>query len=126
VDRDVEPNRQIMLEYKRFYLMHPSSIYLEEAVPIYRDAQNTLAQHEIIVADFYFRRKLYHAAATRYLYALRNFADHVDTKYALGRLIEAYRLDQQADLADEMQRIYDTAYGNRTSTAEPAATQPNG
>jgi outer membrane protein assembly factor BamD len=116
VDRDMEPNRQIMLEYKRFYLLHPNSIYLEEAVPIYRDAQNTLAQHEIIVADFYFRRKLFHAAATRYLYVLRAYTGHVDAKYALAQLIESYRLDQQPDLADEMQRIYDAQYGGKQST----------
>jgi outer membrane protein assembly factor BamD len=127
VDRDVEPNRQIILEYKRFYLLHPNSVYLDEAVPIYRDAQNTLAQHEIIVADFYFRREQYHAAATRYLYALRNYTGHMDSQYALSRLIESYKRDQQPDLAAEMQRIYDATYGKKESGTEATpAARPNG
>jgi outer membrane protein assembly factor BamD len=120
VDRDMGPSRQIVLEYKRFYLLHPSSVYLDEAVPIYREAQSTLAKHEIIVADFYFRRKLYHAAATRYLYALRNYSGHLDAGYAMERLIESYRRDQQPDLADEMQRIFDAQFRSKGAATVPA------
>jgi outer membrane protein assembly factor BamD len=117
IDRDMEPNRKIMLEYRRFYLLHPQSLYLPEAVTIFRAAEDTLARHEVIVADFYFRRRLYNAAASRYLYALRNHADHVDVRYALGRLVTAYRADQQLDLADEMQRVYDQRFGAATPSA---------
>lgn len=127
IDRDMEPNRQIMLEYKRFYLLHPNSVYLEEAVPIYHAAQATLGQHEIVVADFYFRRQQYHAAATRYLYALRNFSGQIDAEYALRRLIESYRRDQQPDLAEEMQRIYDQHFPAGGATPEfPAGPPGNG
>jgi outer membrane protein assembly factor BamD len=109
-DRDMEPNRQIVLEYKRFYLLHPTSIYLEEAIPIYRGAQEMLALHEVLVADFYFRRKLFNAAAGRYLFALRNYPEHLDTRYVLKQLIDSFRQDQQPDLATEMQRIYDSRF----------------
>ena len=51
IDRDMEPNRKIMLEYRRFYLLHPQSLYLPEAVTIFRAAEDTLARHEVIVAD---------------------------------------------------------------------------
>ena len=118
VDRDMEPNRQIMLEYRRFYLLHPRSLYLPEAAEIHRAAEETLARHEVLVADFYFRRGQYNAAAGRYLYALRNYADHVDTRYALGRLISAYRQDQQLDLAEEMQRVFSQRFGPEV-TASP-------
>jgi outer membrane protein assembly factor BamD len=125
-DRDVDPNRQIVLEYKRFYLLHPTSIYLDEAVPIYRDALNTLAKHEIIVADFYYGREQYHAAATRYVYALRNYSGRLDTQYVLGRLIDSYKRDQQPDLAAEMQREYDLLFPVKKTTqvTEPEPTRP--
>jgi outer membrane protein assembly factor BamD len=127
IDRDMEPNRQILLEYKRFYLLHPDSVYLEEVTPIYHAAQATLGRHEIVVADFYFRRQQYHAAATRYLYALRNFSGQVDAEYALRRLIEAYRRDQQPDLAEEMQRIYDQRFpAGRTAPGFTPGPQGNG
>jgi outer membrane protein assembly factor BamD len=137
LDRDMDPNKQIILEYKRFYLLYPNSQYAPEVVKIFREARSTLAEHEIVVADFYVRHGQYNAAASRYLYALRNFPELQDPEYALRNLIDAYRRDQQLDLADEMQRTYDNMFGkfkgkanNRqeaTSQAPvpaPAAAQP--
>ncbi|MFI5400734.1 MAG: outer membrane protein assembly factor BamD [SAR324 cluster bacterium] len=120
VDRDDEPNRQIITEYKRFYLLYPQSMYVPEVVPIYRAARRTLAEHEILVADFYVRHGQYNAASSRYFYALRNFPELEDPEYALRQLINAYRKDQQPDRANEMQRIYDERYGR---PKQPAAGQ---
>ena len=118
IDRDMDPNKQIITEYKRFYLLYPQSMYTPEVKPIYKAARQTLAQHEIEVADFYVRHEQYHAAATRYLYALRNFPELQDPEYALRKLILAYRKDQQPDLADEMQRIYDARYGAQATASK--------
>ena len=117
VDRDDEPNRQIITEYKRFYLLYPQSIYIPEVAPIYRAARRTLAQHEILVADFYMRHDQYNAASTRYLYALRNYPELEDPEYALQQLIKAYRKDQQPGRAAEMQRVYDQFYGKPSRAA---------
>ena len=125
LDRDMDPSKQIILEYKRFYLLYPQSIYAADVVDIYRAARRTLAEHEIVVADFYVRHGEYNAAANRYLYALRNFPELGDPEVALRRLIESYRKDQQQDLADEMQRIYDERYGKQPPAPQPAA-QPSG
>jgi outer membrane protein assembly factor BamD len=126
VDRDIEPAKQIITEYKRFYLLYPQSIYAPEVAPIYREARHTLAQHEILVADFYLRREEYNAAASRYLYVLRNFPELANPKYSLRRLIEAYRKDQQPDLANEMQRIYDERYGKLRTASQPAGNESGG
>lgn len=126
VDRDMEPSKQIILEYKRFYLLYPQSIYTPEVVPIYRTARRTLALHEILVADFYMRREQYNAAAWRYLYVLRNFPDNAEPEYSLRRLIEAYRKDQQPDLAAEMQRIYESRYGTLSAPSRPGTNETGG
>lgn len=125
LDRDMDPSKQIILEYKRFYLLYPNSVYAPEVVQIYRAARRTLSEHEIAVADFYIRHGQYNAAASRYFYALRNFPELRDLEYVLRRLIEAYRKDQQPDLADEMQRIYDERYGKKAAAAQTPA-QPAG
>ncbi|MCH9044752.1 MAG: outer membrane protein assembly factor BamD [SAR324 cluster bacterium] len=106
VDRDMEPNRQIIREYKRFFFLFPKSIFLEEIRSLYRAARDTLAEHERLVGDFYLRRGHYDAAASRYVYLLRTFPQYQDAKAVLERLIEAYRLNQQPDLAREMERLY--------------------
>jgi outer membrane assembly lipoprotein YfiO len=119
VDRDMEPNKQIITEYKRFYLLYPQTMYAQEVTPIFRVARRSLAEHEIRVADFYFGREQYNAAAGRYLFALRNFPELEKEEYALRRLIESYRRDQQLDLANEMQRAYEQQYGKRDAAAQP-------
>jgi outer membrane protein assembly factor BamD len=105
VDRDMGPNRQIILEFKRFFLLYPKSAYLEEVRPIFRDARETLAQHELVVGDFYFERGQYNAAAGRYLYLLRNYPEFKGSRRVVRRLIEAYRQNQQPAFADEIERI---------------------
>ncbi|MCZ6627588.1 MAG: outer membrane protein assembly factor BamD [SAR324 cluster bacterium] len=104
-DRDMEPNLSIILEYKRFFLMYPRSVYLKEMTPIFRDAQDTLALHELMVADFYFGRGQYNAAISRYQYLLRNFPQFKDTDEVLVKLIRAYGEDQQPTFAEEMRRV---------------------
>jgi outer membrane protein assembly factor BamD len=126
LDRDMDPSKQIILEYKRFYLLYPQSIYAKDVVGIYRAARSTLAEHEILVADFYVRHGEYNSAANRYLYALRNFPELGDPEYALRRLIDSYRKDQQPDLADEMQRIYDERYGKKSAPSKPVQLPSGG
>lgn len=111
IDRDMEPNRRIITQYKRFYLLYPQSMFLEEITGYYRAARETLAAHEHLVADFYFGRQFYNAAASRYLYLLRNYPAYPERRAVLRRLIESYRRNQQPELAEEMQAIYERHFG---------------
>ena len=122
VDRDMEPNRKILVEFKRFFLLYPKSTYLDDVRPFYRAARELLAGYELLVGDFYFKRESYYSAIGRYLYLLRNFPEYPDSDDVLRKLIDAYRENQQSDLADEMERIYrmrfvsgDPAQGNRVA-----------
>ena len=53
-DRNMEPNRTIIREYQRFYLLFPQSPYLSEVKNYYKRAMTDLAEHELHVANFYF------------------------------------------------------------------------
>ncbi len=120
VDRDQMPNRQIIQEYNRFYFLYPTSMFLDEVRGYAQDARQTLAEHERQVANFYYNRGHYNAAAGRYLYLLRNYPSYPDTLGVLTRLVQAYRRNQQPDEAAEMERLLKQFPG----TPPPAPAPP--
>ena len=107
-DRNMEPNRKLIKEYQRFYLLFPKSPYLEEVKEYHRRAMSDIAEHEMNVANYYFHKQAYHSAIGRYLYLLKNFPDFPFTANVAERLIEAYRLNRQPELADAMKRVLDS------------------
>ena len=125
VDRDMEPNRGIIREYKRFFFLYPNSKFIDQAKFFFRDARISLAKHERVVADFYFGREHYNAAASRYLYLLRTYPNFHDAQDVLENLIESYRRNQQPELAMEMERLYKRRFEGAGLAAEqePERTQ---
>lgn len=117
VDRDQQPNRDIIQEYKRFFFLYPQSMFLDDVRAYAVDARITLAEHERVVGDFYFQRGHYHAAAARYRYLLRNFPEYPRSREVLQRLIATYRRNQQPELAEEMERL--TMPGGAPGDAAP-------
>ena len=107
-DRNMEPNRTLIREYQRFYLLFPKSPYLEEVKEYHYRAISDLAEHELNVANYYFYKQAYHSAIGRYLYLLKNYPDFKHTAKVAERLIEAYRLNRQKKLADEMQLVLES------------------
>jgi len=104
-DRNMEPNRTIIREYHRFYLLFPQSPYLEEVKQYQKRAMSDLAEHEFHVGNYYFGNAAYHSAINRYLYLLKHYPNFARRNKAAERLIEAYRLNQQPELAERMQKI---------------------
>ena len=72
------------------------------------NALSDLAEHELHVANYYFDKDYYHSAIKRYLYLLKNYPSFPRTAQVAERLIEAYRLNQQPELADEIQKVLET------------------
>ena len=107
-DRNMEPNRTLIKEYQRFYLLFPKSPYLQQVKEYHSRAISDLAEHELNVANYYFDKQSYHSAIGRYLYLLKNYPGFLRTTNVAERLIEAYRLNRQPELADEMQRVLDS------------------
>ena len=107
-DRNMEPNRALIREYQRFYLLFPQSPYLTEVKKYYKRALSDLAEHEFHVANFYFDIGAYHSAINRYLYLLKYYPNFTGRNRVAERLIEAYRSNQQPNRAGEMQEILDS------------------
>ena len=107
-DRNMEPNRTLIREYQRFYLLFPQSPYLEDVQDYQSRAQSDLAEHELHVANYYFDKQAYRSAIGRYLYLLKHYPSFPRISQVAERLIEAYRLNLQPELADEMQKVLET------------------
>jgi len=115
-DRNMEPNRIILKEYRRFYLFYPKSPYLEEIQEYQHKARAELAEHEFLVGNFYFRGKLFTSAAERYLYLLQHYPEFPRTEEVARKLIEAYRLNGEPILAQEMEEVL-SSFLERQSSA---------
>ena len=104
-ERNMEPNRKLIQEYQRFYLLFPQSPYLEDVKEYRKRAMADLAEHELHVANYYFDKEAYHSAIGRYLHLLKHYPGFNRTGHVAERLIEAYVLNQQPELAQEMQKV---------------------
>ena len=116
-DRNMEPNRTILKEFRRFFLLYPQSPYLEEIREYQLKARAELAEHEFLVGDFYFRGKLYTSAAERYLYLLQNYPEFPRTEEVARKLIQAYRLNGEPLLANEMEEVLSSFLQRQVSSS---------
>lgn len=129
IERNIEPNRRIILEYQRFFFLFPKSIFLKEIKQYLTGANEALAAYEHMVADFYFNKAQFNAASSRYLYLLKNFPQYPKSEQVLRRLIESYKKDRQTDLAKELETFYQNDFkrwreaGKKKKAATPAAAQ---
>ena len=104
-DRDMEPNRKIIQEYQRFYLLYRQSNYLEDVTELLSNASNDLAEYEFVVGEYYFSQQAYNSAITRYLYLLKNFPKFERRNQIAERLIDAYENNQQHEKANSIRII---------------------
>ena len=104
-DRDMEPNRAIIREYQRFFLLYPNDLYLSEVRDYLRKARSDLAEHEWLVGDFYYDREAYSSAIARYIYLLKHYPEYPKTLDVAAKLVKAYENNHQLDQVTEMQKV---------------------
>ncbi len=86
----------------------PDSPYAADAKQRMIHLRNRLARHELLVADYYLRKRAHLAAANRAKYILEHYPRSQSVPEALKILVEAYRalgLDQLASDADKVLRL---------------------
>lgn len=109
-DRDMAPNRKILQDYGRFFLLYRQSLYLGEVHDYLFKARADLAEHEFLVGNFYFRQKAYDSAISRYMTLLKNYPEYPKTRKVCDQLIRAYQANQQPQLALEMQKVLESRF----------------
>ena len=83
IDRDPTPNHVVIREMRKLLEKYPKSIYTDEANRYILICRDRLAQYELYVAKFYYKKDSYKAAADRCEKLLKNYPGSVVAQDAL-------------------------------------------
>ncbi len=98
--RDPGKALQSFEDFRQLLYRFPNSDYAADARARMIYLRARLARYEVNVANYYFRRKAYMAAANRGRYVVENYPQTEATADALAVMVQAYKLLDLNDLAD--------------------------
>lgn len=104
-DRDLASTRQAFDDFKTMLTSFPQSKYAPEAKKRMLSIKDTLARHELIIADYYMRRGAYLAAANRGKYIVEFYRDSPMVEQALEIMVESYDKLGLAKLKDDTYQV---------------------
>ena len=89
-DRDLASTRQAFDDFRILITSYPDSKYSADARIRMQHIRETLARHELLVADYYMRRGAYLAAANRGKYIVEFFRESPQVEQALELMVHGY------------------------------------
>src|SRR5689334_12749382 len=104
-ERDPKQMRESFAAFKELVQKYPESRYAEDANARMRYLTNALGMYEVHVAEYYFTRGAYVAAASRAQAALLNFPNTASNERALDVLARSYDKLGLAQLAEDSRAI---------------------
>ncbi len=110
--RDPGSARAAFATFSELISLYPKSPYAADARKRMIDLRNQLARHEIHVANYYFKRKAYLAAANRGRYVVENFQQSPAIPDGLAVMAQAYKLLNMDDLAQQAEQTLVKNYPN--------------
>lgn len=109
-ERDQQAARDSYESFKQLTEQYPNSKYAADAQERMGYIINTLAQYEVHVARYYYRRGAYVAAANRAQAAIQEFQYSPATEEALSILARSYDKLGLEKLRDDAERVLRTNY----------------
>jgi outer membrane protein assembly factor BamD len=100
IDRDQTPTIQTIQTLARLIETYPDSQYAAMARARIAEAQNNLAGHEFYVGEFYYRRKDYAAALSRFMGLLQYYPDSGYHQRALNYIAEYKSLAASGEIKE--------------------------
>ncbi len=117
-ERDQHASRDAYQSFKQLVEQFPDSKYSADAKVRMDYIVNSLAEYEVHVARYYFRRGAYVASASRAQQALTEFQGAPITEEALYLLVQSYDRLGLGNLRDDAQRILDRTFPESKFTKE--------
>lgn len=108
--RDPSHAQEAFAEFNKLVGRFPSSPYAADARARMVSLRNNLARYEIHVANYYFKRGAYLAAANRGRYVVENFQHSPVVADGLAVMAQAYYLLGMQDLADDSAAVLNKNY----------------
>jgi len=123
-ERDPKQMRESFAAFKELLAKFPESRYAEDAQLRLRYLTNALGMFEVHVADYYYNRGAYVAAANRAQMSLVNHPRTPSNEMALDIMVRSYRKLGLTQLADDAQAILQKTYPNSVYLAANAPKKP--
>jgi len=111
-ERDPKALLESFEAFKELVSRFPKSRYYDDALLRLSFLRNALAEHEVRVADYYYRRGAYLAAINRAQGALREYQGAPVLEHALGIMLHAYDHLGMQDLRASTERVLRANYPN--------------
>ena len=115
--RDPGAARQAFDDFATLVSRFPDSKYSKDARQRMTYLKNTLARHDVNVADYYLRRGAYVAAANRARNVVENYQSTPAVADALAIMARAYKLMDLDDLSADALRVLKLNYPNHEAIA---------
>ena len=109
-ERDPKEMRASFAAFKELVARFPESQYYQDSVARLRYLNNAMGTYEVNVANYYYKRGAYVAAANRAQGALLSFPQTPSNERALDILRNSYQKLGMAQLADDSEKILAKTY----------------
>jgi outer membrane protein assembly factor BamD len=109
-ERDPKATREAFAAFKELVDKFPNSKYAPDSIARMNYLINAMAQYEVHVANYYYRRGAYLAALNRAQSAVTQFSQAPAREEALFIMIRCYDKLGMFDLRDDTQRIFTANY----------------
>jgi outer membrane protein assembly factor BamD len=113
--RDPGKARESFAEFAQLLARYPDSAYATDAKARMVHLRNMLARHEIVVANYYFKRGAYLAATNRGRYVVENFQQTPAVADGLAVMVQGYTLLGLPELAQDSLNVLVLNYPNHPS-----------
>lgn len=104
-ERDPKAARRSFQFFVELVKKFPKSRYAKDAVQRMTHLRNGLAKYEVHVANYYFQRDAYLAAANRGKYVVENYQRAPAVADALALMVKSYRKLEMSTLASDAMRV---------------------
>lgn len=109
-ERDPKAAREAFDSFKALATRFPNSKYTPDALLRMKYLVNTMAQYDLHVAKYYYRRGAYLASANRAQSAIKEYPDVPAIEEALFVLYKSYDKMGLTTLRDDVQRVFNQNY----------------
>ena len=109
-ERDPKAAREAFDAFKQLADRFPASTYTPDAIARMKYLVNAMAQYEVHVANYYYRRGAYLAAANRAQYAVKEYQGAPANEEALSIMMRSYDALGMKELRDDAERVLKTNY----------------
>lgn len=118
VDRDQESARRAFMDFQELTQRFPQSRYVADARQRMVFLRNVMAESEVVIGEYYFRRGAYVAAINRSRYVIENFPGAPANADALALMKRAFDRLELDELSADTRAVLEYNFGDLADDSE--------